>query len=75
MISAVVTNDMLLAIAGDMNKAASMTVTVGNAGPVTVSLNGSNVVMTAFLTCANIQPPTGTNGGPGSNPFQPTPSQ
>ncbi len=70
MVAAAVSDEQLLAIAGDMNKSGSMTVTVGNAPPVQVSLSGSNSVMTAFLTCADIQPPAGTNGGPGSNPFQ-----
>jgi hypothetical protein len=65
-IAAEVENDQLLKIITDMNKAASMTVVAGTAAPVQVSLSGSNTVITAFLTCANIQAPS--QGG-GANPF------
>ena len=50
-----------------MDKAGSMTVTVGKAGPVTVSLNGSTVVVRAFETCAGI--PANTSAPKGANPF------
>ena len=46
-----------------MDKAASMTVTVGNAAPIIISLAGSTK---AFRTCAGIKSNAKT---PGSNPF------
>ena len=50
-----------------MDKAASMSVTVGNAAPIPVSLSGSTVVTNAFRTCAGLH---GNAATPGSNPFQ-----
>jgi hypothetical protein len=67
-VTAVITNDQLNAIVIDMNAASAMTVTAGSAQPISVSLNGSNVVMTAFLTCAGLPSPTGATGG--ANPFK-----
>jgi len=72
-IAAEVDPDKLLDIVSDMNKASSMTVTAGHAAPEQVSLNGSNTVIAAFLTCANIQAP---GEGGGANPFsEPSSSQ
>ncbi|HEY1856404.1 hypothetical protein [Acidocella sp.] len=67
MVSATVGQDVFLKIVGDMNKASSMSVIAGSAAPVQVPLDGSNTVMNAFLTCANIHAPS--QGG-GTNPFQ-----
>jgi len=50
-----------------MNKAASMAVKPGDAAPHVVSLNGSNKVTTAFLTCAGIH---AKGEGAGSDPFK-----
>lgn len=62
MVAAVVDQDELLKIVGDMNKTSSMSVIAGDAAPVQVPLDGSNTVMNAFLTCANIQAPNQGGG-------------
>ena len=49
-----------------MDKAASMTVTVGNVAPIIISLAGSTKATNAFRTCAGIKSNAKT---PGSNPF------
>ena len=67
MVMAEVTQDKLMKIVADMNKASTMQLTPGSAQPVTISLNGSNQAVTAFLTCANISQPGNTGG---ANPFQ-----
>jgi len=72
-VDAVVTNDQLLAIIGDMNKATTMTAIAGRADPVQVNLIGSGPVLTAFLTCGGIAPPNNINGDTVSNPFGPAP--
>ncbi len=65
-VTAVITDDQLSKIVADMNKAASMTVAAGSGPPTAVSLDGSNVAITAFLTCAGKDQPGSTGG---SNPF------
>jgi hypothetical protein len=50
-----------------MDKAGSMSVTVGSAAPTTISLAGSTRVTDAFRTCAGIKSNSKT---PGSNPFE-----
>jgi hypothetical protein len=67
MVTAVITQDQLQSMISAMDKASSMSVTAGNAAPVTVSLNGSNTATTALLTCAGITAP---GEGGGANPFQ-----
>jgi fructose-specific component phosphotransferase system IIB-like protein len=71
MVAATVSDAQLLSVVADMNKAGSMSVIAGSAAPIDVSLNGSNTVLTAFLTCANIQAP---NLGGGTNPFSTSPA-
>lgn len=66
-VDADITQDQLLPLVKDMEAAGSMTLTAGSAASVTVPLDGSNTVLTALLTCANIQAPTSNTGG--SNPF------
>jgi hypothetical protein len=65
-VTAVITDDQLSAITTDMNTASSMTVKAGSGPATQVSLDGSNQVITAFLTCAN-KPQPGSTGG--TNPF------
>lgn len=67
MVSASVKKTEFLKIIGDMNKASAMSVTAGNSAPVRVPLDGSNTVMSAFLTCSNIRDPRRVGG---TNPFQ-----
>lgn len=67
MVSATVKQAEFLQIVGDMNNASSMSIIAGDAAPAKIPLDGSNTVMNAFLTCANIQAPS--QGG-GTNPFQ-----
>lgn len=50
-----------------MDKAGSMSVKVGKAGPVEVSLAGSTKVTNAWLACAGL---SGGTGGADSNPFK-----
>lgn len=50
-----------------MDQASSMTVFVGKAPPISVSLSGSTKVANAFRTCAQIN---GNSATPGSNPFR-----
>lgn len=50
-----------------MAKETVMSITVGKAKPLEVSLAGSTVVLNAFRTCANIG---GSAPGGGANPFQ-----
>jgi hypothetical protein len=67
-IAATISVDQLQSIVADMNKASSMIVIAGSATPITVSLDGSNAVISAYLTCANISPPSGETPA-GANPF------
>lgn len=66
-IDASITQDQLTALVGDMEIASSMQVTVGSSASTTVPLDGSQVVLTAFMTCAGIDNPSQNTGG--SNPF------
>ena len=68
MVDAPVTQDQLTSIIANMNKVATMVVKAGSAPPQTISLAGSNTVVAAFLTCANISPPAG-DAPAGANPF------
>lgn len=70
MVIAVITQDQLQKIVGDMNNVSSMQLTPGAGQPITLSLNGSNQAVTALLTCANISQPGNTGG---ANPFQSQP--
>lgn len=67
MVNASITQDQLTALAGDMEAASSMQVQAGSATPVNIPLDGSNLALTAFLTCADIPNPSKNTGG--SNPF------
>ena len=50
-----------------MDKASAMSVKVGKAGPLKVSLSGSTKVTTAWRTCAGLRSSGGT---PDTNPFK-----
>ena len=52
---------------GHMDKAAQMTVTVGNDKPFIVSLAGSTRATNAYRTCAGMP---SADAGPGTNPFR-----
>jgi len=52
MVAAVITPEQLQSMLAAMDKATSMTGTTGKAASTRVPLNGSNRVITAFLTCA-----------------------
>ena len=65
MVGAEVSKDQVLQLLDSMTKASSMIVKAGKDKPLSISLNGSNKVLSAFRTCAGIQ---GTSGG-GTNPF------
>jgi hypothetical protein len=67
MISAIVSQDLLLSVIGDMQKTYSMAVIAGHAAPLPINLAGSAPVLNAFLTCADIPEPN--NSGAGNNPF------
>ena len=67
MVAAAIGSEIEPAMFAAMDKAATMTVTVGKAKPFQVSLNGSTRVSNAFRTCAGINSNTKT---PGSNPFE-----
>ncbi len=66
MVMAAITQDQLEKIVSDMNKASSMQLTPGSGSAVTISLNGSNQAVTAFLTCSGFNQPGSTGG---ENPF------
>ncbi|MBU6448950.1 MAG: hypothetical protein KGQ26_04915 [Rhodospirillales bacterium] len=70
-VMAVISQDQLEEMVADMNKAGSMQLTPGSGNPVTISLDGSNIAITAFLTCAGISQPGNTGG---ENPFQSAPT-
>ena len=65
MVTAEMSNEQVLQMLDSMTKASSMTVKAGKDKPITISLNGSNKVLSVFRTCAGLQ---GTAGG-GANPF------
>jgi hypothetical protein len=67
MVNAEVPQDVLEAMFAAMDKSTSMSVAVGNAKPLLVSLSGSTRATNAFRTCAGIK---GNVATPGSNPFQ-----
>lgn len=66
-VSASVSPEFLVPLFTAMDDAANMSVTVGKAKPVIVSLTGSTRVTNAFRTCAGINSNAKT---PGSNPFE-----
>ena len=65
MVSATISRDLAIQLLDDMSKASSMTVKTGKDKAATVSLSGSNKVLSAFRTCASLR---GSSGG-GANPF------
>ena len=65
MVSATISREIAIQLLDDMSKASSMTVKTGKDKPSTVSLSGSNKVLSAFRTCASLR---GSSGG-GANPF------
>jgi hypothetical protein len=67
MVSADVDADKVQPILDDMAKASSLTLTIGKAKPISVSLSGSSKALNAFRTCAGIG---GGAAGGGTNPFQ-----
>jgi len=67
MVAAIISKKTLQSMIAVMDKAASMTVTPGKGAPVVISLNGSNKVTTAFLTCAGIR---AKGEGAGADPFK-----
>jgi hypothetical protein len=67
MVGAEVDADTITPMFNAMDKATSMSVTVGKARPFSVSLAGSTRATNAFRTCAHIEGPV---KAPGSNPFQ-----
>jgi hypothetical protein len=71
-VTAAITDDQLQKLVNDMNVSSSMTVKAGSGPGENVSLDGSNAVITAFLTCAG-KPQPGSTGG--TNPFGTSSSQ
>jgi hypothetical protein len=67
MVSAPVAFPALIPMFDAMDKAPSMSVTVGKAKPLLVSLVGSTRATNAFRTCAGIN---SNAASPGSNPFE-----
>jgi len=67
MVNVEVPNDIVLPMFSAMDKASVMTVTIGKAKPILVSLAGSTRATNAFRTCAGIG---GTPKAPGANPFE-----
>ncbi len=67
-IATILTMNEIISLLDLMDKAPSMTVTIGNAKPFTVSLTGSTVATNAFRTCAGLR---GSQAiPPGANPFR-----
>lgn len=66
-IHAIITQNQLSSLVGDMETANSMQVKIGSAKLTTISLDGSQVTLTAFMTCADLKNPSKNTGG--SNPF------
>ena len=67
MVAAGVATDNVVPMFTAMDKASSMSVTIGKAKPFQVSLKGSTRATNAFRTCAGIN---GNAKTPGSNPFE-----
>ena len=67
LVAAVIERDALGPMFAAMDKASSMTVTVGKAPPTVISLAGSTRATDAFRTCAGINSNSKT---PGSNPVE-----
>jgi hypothetical protein len=67
MVNAEIADNLIEPMFAAMDKASNMSITVGKAKPVVVSLSGSTRATNAFRTCAGIQ---GNTKAPGSNPFQ-----
>lgn len=65
MVVAEMSKEQVLQMLDSMTKASSMIAKAGKDKPVTISLSGSNKVLSVFRTCAGLQ---GTSGG-GANPF------
>ncbi|HEY4041387.1 MAG TPA: hypothetical protein VGM32_06020 [Rhodopila sp.] len=67
MVNAETPQDDLAEMFSRMDKATSMTIAVGKAKPLQVSLVGSTKATTAFRTCAGV---TSNSASPESNPFK-----
>lgn len=67
MIDASVTEAQLTSLVGDMETASTLQLKVGSSAPTAIPLDGSQVVLTAFMTCSGIQNPSQNTGG--VNPF------
>jgi hypothetical protein len=67
MVNAEVPAEVVVPMFAAMDKAGSMSITVGKAKPFPVSLSGSTRATNALRTCAGI---TGNARTPGSNPFE-----
>jgi hypothetical protein len=67
MVNAEVPQDIIGPMFDAMDKSSGMSVVVGQAKPMLVSLSGSTRATNAFRTCAGIK---GNVASPGSNPFQ-----
>jgi hypothetical protein len=67
MVAAIMESSDLTEMMGAMDKATTMTVTVGKSKPKAVSLAGSTKATNAFRTCANLK---GNAASGGANPFQ-----
>ncbi len=66
-ISAEVPDETALEMLALMDKSKVMTIVVGKAKPMNISLSGSSRALNAFRTCAHIR---GNNEEAGSNPFK-----
>lgn len=67
MVDAVISRDVVLPMFGAMDNASVMSVTVGKAKPLSVSLVGSTRATNAFRTCVGIG---GNTKSLGANPFE-----
>lgn len=72
-VDASLSQDQLTALVSDLEAGSSVQVQAGSAASVTLPLDGSKSVLTAFMTCAGIQNPSSNTGG--NNPFASPPSQ
>ena len=68
MVDVVLSPSVAVKIFDAMDKASAMTVAVGKAKPIQVSLSGSTRATNAFRTCGGM--PGSKSGAPGSNPFE-----
>lgn len=73
MVSADISQAQLMPVVTDMEEADSMQIIAGSSAPVSVSLDGSNQVLTALLTCSGISAPSSNTGG--ENPFSSSSNQ